>query len=115
MARSPGPRSTRPSARLDARRQAGVRSQRLAERVHELPLDAAPLLIVGSRGDSLIGHAAVGVIVRHARHARAVLVPGGDHGWDLLQGPAASARIRAAIVAFLAHAGAPVATGCPGR
>ena len=74
---------------------------------------AAPLLVVGSRDDSLIGQGAVKALVRHARRARAVLVPGGDHGWDLLQGPAASPRIQAAIAGFLAHAGPPVATGCP--
>lgn len=48
---------------------------------------AAPLLVVGSRDDSLIGQGAVNTLVRRARHARAVLVPGGDHGWDMGAGP----------------------------
>jgi dienelactone hydrolase len=72
----------------------------------------APLLVVGSSSDPLINHAAVDALVRHARQARAVLIPGHVHGWDLLQGATASARIRAAAARVLAHAGAPVATGC---
>jgi len=72
----------------------------------------APLLVVGSRADPLIGHVAAATLVRHARDGRAVLIPGTVHGWDLLEGPSSGARIRAAVAAFLAHAGAPVATGC---
>jgi acetyl esterase/lipase len=73
----------------------------------------APLFVVGRRADPLIGQAAVTTLVRHARDGRAVLVPGTVHGWDLLQGASASAKIRAAVAAFLAQAGRPVATGCP--
>jgi dienelactone hydrolase len=72
----------------------------------------APLLVVGSRADPLIGQAAVAQLVRRAGDGRAVLIPGSGHGWDLLQGPSASPTIRAAVAAFLAQAGPPVATGC---
>jgi dienelactone hydrolase len=88
------------------------------------PLDAvpyerritAPLLVVGSRGDPLIDRAGVARLLRrvHTRRARAVLVPGTGHGWDLLEGPPANPRIRAAVASFIAAAGRPVATGCPG-
>jgi len=73
----------------------------------------APLLVVGSRADPLIGQAAAAQLVRRAGDGRALLIPGTVHGWDLLQGPSASAKIRAAVAAFLARAGPPVATGCP--
>jgi hypothetical protein len=66
----------------------------------------APLLVVGSRADPLIGHLAVASLVGHAGDARAVLIPGTVHGWDLLQGASQSTRIRAAVARFLAHAGA---------
>ena len=72
----------------------------------------APLLVVGSRADPLIGHLAVATLVHRAGDGRAVLIAGTVHGWDLLQGPSAAARIRAAVAAFLAQAGPPVATGC---
>jgi dienelactone hydrolase len=72
----------------------------------------APLLAVGSRSDPLIGGAAVATLVRRARDAQSVLIPGTVHGWDLLQGPSQSTRIRAAVALFLAHAGPPAATGC---
>jgi hypothetical protein len=41
-----------------------------------------------------------------------VLIPGTVHVWDLLQGASASPKVRAAVAAFLAQAGGPVATGC---
>jgi pimeloyl-ACP methyl ester carboxylesterase len=72
----------------------------------------APLLVVGSRADPLIGRVAAAALVRHARAARAVLIPGTLHGWNLLEGPSASAKIRAAVAAFLGQAGPPIATGC---
>ena len=72
----------------------------------------APLLVVGSRDDPLIGHVAVATLVRQAGDGRATLVPGTMHGWNLLEGASQSTRIRAAVASFLAHTGAPVATGC---
>ena len=72
----------------------------------------APLLVVGSRADPLVGRAAAAALVGHAGAARAVLIPGAVHGWNLLEGPSASAKIRAAVAAFLVQAGPPVATGC---
>jgi dienelactone hydrolase len=72
----------------------------------------APLLVVGSRDDPLIGHVAVATLVRRAHDARSVLIPGTVHGWDVLEGPSASAKIRAGVASFLAQAGPPVATGC---
>jgi len=72
----------------------------------------APLLVVGSRADPLIGQAAAAQLVRRAGDAHAVLIPGTVHGWDLLQGASASPKARAAVAAFLAQAGGPVATGC---
>jgi pimeloyl-ACP methyl ester carboxylesterase len=82
--------------------------------VPDEPHITAPLLVVGSRGDPLVDRAAVGRLLARARSSseRAVLVPGTTHGWDLLQGPQASAPIRAAVARFIAHAGPPVPTGC---
>ncbi len=82
--------------------------------VPDEPHVTAPLLVVGSRGDPLVDRATVGRLLARARSSseRAVLVPGTTHGWDLLQGPQASAPIRAAIARFIAHAGPPVPTGC---
>jgi len=74
----------------------------------------APLLVVGSRGDPLVGEADVTRLVRRASSAvkRSVLVDGSGHGWDLLQGPTARASLRDAVADFVAHAGPPIATGC---
>jgi pimeloyl-ACP methyl ester carboxylesterase len=74
----------------------------------------APLLVVGSKDDPLVGAADVTRLVKRASSAakRSVLVEGSGHGWDLLQGPTANASLRDAVAAFVAHAGTPVATGC---
>lgn len=79
------------------------------------PRIAAPLLVVGSTGDALITPGQVQTLVDRAasKDKRAVLVDGYDHGWNLLQGSSANARIRAAVLDFLRRAGTPVATGCP--
>ncbi len=75
---------------------------------------AAPLLVVGSKGDGLVPEADVDALLAHAASAskRALLVEGYDHGWDLLQGASASAAVRRAVIDFLAAAGPPVPTGC---
>jgi esterase/lipase len=75
---------------------------------------AAPLLVVGSKADPLIGEADVARLLDRASSTRkqAVLVDGSGHGWGLLQGPTARRSLRVAIADFLAHADPPVATGC---
>jgi pimeloyl-ACP methyl ester carboxylesterase len=74
----------------------------------------APLLVVGSKDDPLVGEADVARLLAHARAPwkHSVLVDGSGHGWDLLQGGGASETIRDAVADFLAHTGKPVATGC---
>jgi esterase/lipase len=78
------------------------------------PRIAAPLLVVGSKGDALIDGAQVRTLLDRAasRRKSALLVDGSDHGWNLLQGPSANARVRDAVVGFLRRAGKPVPTGC---
>jgi dienelactone hydrolase len=78
------------------------------------PRITAPLLVVGSTGDPLVGEADVARLLERAGSTakRSVLVDGTAHGWDLLQGDRASSRIRGAVADFVAHAGPPVATGC---
>jgi dienelactone hydrolase len=80
------------------------------------PRIAAPLLVVGSKGDPLIDGAQVRTLLERAasRRKSAVLVDGSDHGWNLLQGPSANDRVRAAVLGFLRRAGNPVPTGCGG-
>ena len=75
---------------------------------------AAPLLAVGTKLDPLIDETAVDRLVARASSPtkRAVLVEGTGHGWDLLQDGYASPAIRDAVADFVAHVGAPVATGC---
>ena len=77
---------------------------------------AAPLLVVGSRGDPLITPAQVQTLLDRAasKTKSAVLVDGSAHGWNLLQGAEADARVRAAVLDFLRAAQAPGATGCAG-
>jgi pimeloyl-ACP methyl ester carboxylesterase len=74
----------------------------------------APLLVVGSKDDPLVGEADVARLLAHARapSKRSVLVDGSGHGWDLLQGDGTSETVRDAVADFLAHTGEPVATGC---
>lgn len=75
---------------------------------------AAPLLVVGSKDDSLVPQADVDQLLAHAASAskRAVLVDGYGHGWNLLQGPGANPSVRRAVIDFLNAAEAPVPTGC---
>jgi dienelactone hydrolase len=75
---------------------------------------AAPLLVVGSKDDSLVPESAVAQLLAHAvsRSKRAVLVDGYDHGWTLLQGPSANPIVRRAVIDLLKAADAPVPTGC---
>jgi dienelactone hydrolase len=75
---------------------------------------AAPLLVLGSRQDVYVSPAQTARLLRtvRSRRAHAVLVAGGAHGWNLVQGPAASGRIKGAALAFLRTAEPPVATGC---
>ncbi len=75
---------------------------------------AAPLLVVGSKGDPLVDEADVDRLLARAwsSEKRAVLVDDAGHGWSFLQGSGANAAIRDAVANFLADAGTPVATGC---
>jgi alpha-beta hydrolase superfamily lysophospholipase len=75
---------------------------------------AAPLLVVGSRGDPLVDEADVDLLRARASSTekRAVLVDDAGHGWSFLQGSGANPVIRDAVADFLTHAGAPVATCC---
>jgi dienelactone hydrolase len=85
--------------------------------LHVVPSEsriAAPLLVVGSKGDSLVDMHDVNQLIARAvsRSEHATLVDGYAHGWDLLQGEGASPAARGAISRFLSHAGPPVPTGC---
>jgi pimeloyl-ACP methyl ester carboxylesterase len=75
---------------------------------------AAPLLVIGSKDDPLVGEADVIRLVARASSSskRSLLLDGSGHGWDLLQGPTASRSLRDAVTDFVAHVGPPVATGC---
>jgi dienelactone hydrolase len=76
---------------------------------------AAPLLVVGSAGDSLIPESAVDALLAQvaAPWKDAALVPGVVHGWDLLQGPNANATVQKAVLDFLEQrVGAASPTGC---
>jgi pimeloyl-ACP methyl ester carboxylesterase len=75
---------------------------------------AAPLLVIGSKGDGLVSEADVHALLGHvnSKSKRAVLVDGYEHGWTLLEGAKANAGIRRAVLDFLHSAGSPVPTGC---
>jgi pimeloyl-ACP methyl ester carboxylesterase len=74
----------------------------------------APLLLVGSRDDGLVSPSDLQRLLSLARSQSKseTLVDGGAHGWDLLEGTAASDQARSAVLSFLQSAGAPVSTGC---
>jgi pimeloyl-ACP methyl ester carboxylesterase len=77
------------------------------------PRIRAPLLVVGSKEDPLVGVADVDrLLARVSGPKQAVLVDGSGHGWDLLQGAAVDASIQHVVDEFLTRAGPPVATGC---
>ena len=75
------------------------------EALTEVPKMRAPFLILGSRLDGYLTPADARKLLRRAgsEHKRLVLLPGGEHGWDIFYSSAARARASRIVIDFLRH------------
>jgi pimeloyl-ACP methyl ester carboxylesterase len=75
--------------------------------IEEVPKLQAPFLILGSRQDGYLTPAEARELERRAGspHKQLVLLPGGEHGWDLFSVSPERARASRVVIAFLRRYG----------